>query len=324
MTMIARISGEFAPSDMLREAAYQSIDIVVARNAFSRVDSPIMAGVVTTAQVQPGLQMSGHDVTYLEDGVFEADIGRSMTCGILLDGSAEPMEVPGYAPVDHAINRLTIIGFGETLPCRRPYRKHQRSRAFGLTITPEFFERFEASVSADDLAGLRRLIDPGFHVRHLHGSTPLIALTSEALDHPYSGPLSELFQESLALRFVVEAARLLDEQAQLVADLGRKGYDRVMEARDILDAALIAPPKTLDLARRVGTNVSSLQAGFRKAFGTTLFGYVRDQRLTMARILMIDHGLGVAEAGYKVGFTNASAFTAAYRRRFGHPPTAER
>lgn len=77
----------------------------------------------------------------------------------------------------------------------------------------------------------------------------------------------------------------------------------------------------LDLARRLGANVTTLQANFKAAFGTTIFGYVRNRRLEMARVLLLDHGLGVAEAGYRVGFTNASAFTAAYRRHFGHSPS---
>jgi len=36
-------------------------------------------------------------------------------------------------------------------------------------------------------------------------------------------------------------------------------------------------------------------------FGTTIFGYVRARRLEIGRILIRDHGLLVAEAGYRVG-----------------------
>lgn len=37
-------------------------------------------------------------------------------------------------------------------------------------------------------------------------------------------------------------------------------------------------------------------------------------------MLIAEGGIPVAEAGYRVGFSNAAAFTAAYRRHFGAPP----
>jgi len=324
--MIAPAPGR-APSPasgQLDEATHRSTDMVILRDAFARTGDRTTPGLITAAEVQPGLLIAGREIEYLADGAMEAEIERSMTCGILLDGDTEPMEVPGYAPVAHERHRLTVVGFGEKLPCRRTYRKHQRNRAFGLTIRPHFFDRFGGSVSTGGLRALQALLEPGFHVRHLPRSDALTRLAVEALDHPYAGPLAALFQESLALRFLVETAQLMGEQARLVGEIGRRRYDHAVQARELLDAALVKPPRTLDLARQIGTNVASLQASFRKAFGTTLFGYVRDQRLAMARLLITDHGLGVAEAGYKVGFTNASAFTAAYRRRFGYPPSAER
>lgn len=97
-----------------------------------------------------------------------------------------------------------------------------------------------------------------------------------------------------------------------------------MAARAILDSDLIAPPKTLDLAKQVGGNISALQLNFKRVFGTTIFGYIRTRRLAMARVLITEHKLGSAQAGYRVGFASPAAFTAAYRRFFGRPPSAER
>ena len=136
-------------------------------------------------------------------------------------------------------------------------------------------------------------------------SQRLIELGNNAFDHPYNGALVALYQESNTLQFFLEIVRLLREENLIVHEIGRKHYDRLMAARAILDSDLIAPPKTLDLARQVGSNI-------------------RARRLEMARVLITEHKLGSAQAGYRVGFASPAAFTAAYRRFFGRPPSAER
>jgi AraC-like DNA-binding protein len=60
----------------------------------------------------------------------------------------------------------------------------------------------------------------------------------------------------------------------------------------MLDRSLSAPPKLLDIAREIGVNVTTLQANFKAAFGTTIFGYVRNQRLEIGRALILEHGWG--------------------------------
>lgn len=96
-----------------------------------------------------------------------------------------------------------------------------------------------------------------------------------------------------------------------------------MHAKAILDKDLVTPPKTCDLARQVGTNINTLQAHFKRVFQTTIFGYIRARRLEMARVLITEHHLSSKETAFRVGFSNPAAFTAAYRRHFGHPPSAE-
>lgn len=318
---LATINGEFALSDLIRGAAAHALAFPSQHHISPRIEDRIMSGTLMAAEVQPGLISSGRDIRYLEDGAFEGETARSLTCGLLLEGEADPLEVPGYPAVRHQPRRVTIVGFGETLPWRRAYHAQQCSRAFGLTITPSFLDRFASSVAQRDLPALRAMLDGKFQVRQLPASSLLVSLATQVFEHPYVGALSDLFQESIALRFVAEIEQLLGEDAQLEARLGAKRYDRVRRAKEILDHSLAQPPKTLDLAQQLATNVASLQADFKRAYGTTLFGYVRDHRLAVARVLIEEHRLSIAAAGYRVGFTSASAFAAAFRRHFGLAPS---
>lgn len=209
------------------------------------------------------------------------------------------------------------------MTCVRPWRRGQRTRAFGISIKPEFLDRFEDAVD-DGLAALSRFLDPGLHSLLLPRSTKILAIAETALDEPYAGALRALHRESHALRFMVEIGSMLSAERDLFQTIVSRQYARVREPREILDRSLATPPKVLDLAKGLGISVTTLQSNFKAAFGTTIFGYVRRRRLEMGRVLILGHKLGIAEAGYRVGFNNAAAFTAAYRRHFGHPPSLGR
>lgn len=318
-----QLTGDFSMNDLLREAASRSIDVSHVEQVSPLVNTPTMSGVMKADTIREGLLMSGYDLTHMADGDFAMKMDRSVFCALLLDGDSAPLAVDGHAAVDHKLQRVEILGFGEPLVCRRRCHAGMRVRAFGVTLRPEFLDRSGEHIDDDGLAPLRAFLDPGFHRATLPWSPRIVDIGNQILDHPYGGTLGQLFQESHALRFLIEVAVTLREQTKAHAAIGRIPYDRANQAREILDRNLIDPPRALDLARQVGVNLTTLQANFKAAFGTTIFGYVRRQRLEMGRLLITEHGLRIADAGLRVGFSNAAAFTAAYRRHFGKPPTGD-
>lgn len=318
------LTGDFSVSDLVREAAERSIAITRVVDPPPIVDRASMTGTLIAEEVQTGLIMSAGDLTYTMDGRLSVEMERIIVCGILLAGAGEALEFAGFPPIRHELQRAVIYGCGETRSCARPWREGQHSRVFAVSIKPTFFERFAPLVRDDGLETLQRFIEPGVHTAMLPWSTQLVDLGNACLEEPYGGTLRSLFREAQALRFILEATALLQEEERMSRLIGRRQYERAREARERLDRALVEPPSLLELARDLAINVSTLQANFKAAFGTTVFGYVRRRRLDMARVLISELGLGIAEASYKVGFTNAAAFTAAYRKHFGHPPSADR
>jgi AraC-like DNA-binding protein len=324
MKVIHRVSTDrFTISDLIRTAAERSLRIEPLSGTSQNLSTPIFSGRLLLCEVQPGLTASAFDVTYLSDHQIQVDTEPSLMCAVLLQGDDETMEVGGRWNIVRRRERPVLLGFSKTMTCRRTLRARQRSCGAGFVLKPAFFDRFGEQVTDDGLSALREFCCAELRTETLARSSRLLELATRSLDHPYNGHLGELFLESNTLSFVVEVTKLLEHERRIVAQIGRKHYDRVMEACEILDVNLVAPPRTLDLARQVGTNVTTLQANFRLVAGTTIFGYVRDQRLLMARALLFDHGLAIAEAGYRVGFSSPAAFTAAYRRRFGHAPGKE-
>jgi AraC-like DNA-binding protein len=321
MGMISRVSAEgFKVSELIRIAAEECLGIQIVTIPSGNVETPLFSGRLLHHEVQPGLMLTGGDITYLTDQCVASESDPAVMGGVLLDGERETMEVSGHGTITRSPERPVLFGFREPRRFQLSGMTSHRRRSAGFVIRPSFFDRFGHRLDSDGLAALREFAEADFRFEQLPRSPTFVDLARRSLDHPYDHQLAALFLESTTLALVIEVATLLAQERRMIAAIGKRHFDRVMEAREILDANLVKPPKIMDLTKRVGVNLTTLQANFKTVFGTTIFGYVRTQRLQMARVLLREYHLTVAEAGYRVGFVSPSAFTAAYRRYFGHPP----
>lgn len=324
MGLMRHISSEdFKMPELVRFAAEQSLGIRIAEISPAVVDTPLCSGKMLVSEVQPGLLVAATELTYLTDAAITSESEPSVSCGVLVEGEDETMEVAGYGPITRKPGCPAVKGFSRPTRFRLPGMRSRTSRAAGILIQPSFFERFGQGFDESGIAALREFAEAEFRYECLPKSPKLTEIARGCLENPYNGQLCKLYLESNALAFVVEISQLLSHERRMIALIGKRHYERVMEARSILDENLVNPPTIIDLTRRVGINLTTLQANFKLVFGTTIFGYVRLRRLMMARVLLTEHHLSIAEAGYRVGFSSPSAFTAAYRRHFGYPPGRE-
>jgi AraC-like DNA-binding protein len=316
------MEGEFAVTDIMREAATRCLVPPPVEADTTRTLDGDFRGWMWMEQVQPGLLGSACELTALREATISQTIDRSIMLALLLRGGNGQFRTESGVVTPAETGCLQILGFGQAQRCSRTLRAGEHGGRVGLTISPAFAARFAPAMQQADVDLLDQLM--GGDLRHINlpRNELLVQLAQGLMDMPYRGPLAQLFRESAITQILFHALLLLRQDRVLLRDLGRRHHDAVLQAKSMLDAALADPPGTLELARRVGLNRNALQAGFKAMFGTTIFGYIRDQRLAMARILIAEHGLGAAEAGYRVGFASPSAFAAAFRRHFGHPPTA--
>jgi len=149
-------------------------------------------------------------------------------------------------------------------------------------------------------------------------------IMGDLLNSSYSGAMHRLYQQSKAMELLAYQFDALGELNATEQPQGRE-LARLREARERLVADLREPPTLTDLAAAVGLSPKRLNAGFRAAFGTTVFGYLRDARLDSARDLL-DDGLEIPlkVLAWQVGYRQPSNFINAFRRRFGVPPGAYR
>ncbi len=79
-----------------------------------------------------------------------------------------------------------------------------------------------------------------------------------------------------------------------------------------------------ELARRVGMSSSHMRAEFRTHTGISLGRYLREWRLREAALLLSSKNLSVKETSERLGFRDIYAFSRAFSRALGVPPSSLR
>jgi AraC-like DNA-binding protein len=98
----------------------------------------------------------------------------------------------------------------------------------------------------------------------------------------------------------------------------------VARARAWIDEHPSEPLRVRELARTCHTSESTLLRAFQRELGCTPSSYAREQRLDAALLLVQDGRNSIGEVAARVGYTSLPAFTTAFHRRFGVPPSEAR
>lgn len=95
---------------------------------------------------------------------------------------------------------------------------------------------------------------------------------------------------------------------------------RMVRATEILRQSYNKPLRIEHLAQELGMSVSGFHAHFKAVTAMSPLQFQKQLRLQEARRLMLNEKLDAAEAGYRVGYDDASHFSREYKRYFGDSP----
>ncbi len=103
-----------------------------------------------------------------------------------------------------------------------------------------------------------------------------------------------------------------------------KDFDKIQEAALILTSDVHNPPSIRELSLRVGINEKKLKQGFKIVFNTTVYGYLFEYKMKLARHLLKNTRLSILKIASQCGYQYPSHFSTAFKRRFGVSPREER
>ncbi|RZN84587.1 MAG: AraC family transcriptional regulator [Winogradskyella sp.] len=95
---------------------------------------------------------------------------------------------------------------------------------------------------------------------------------------------------------------------------------KLKKAKDIIIAQMSEPPTLQELADTIGLSLKKLKEGFKQIYGDSVFSFLFDYKMEVARKLLESGDYNVNEVGLKVGYSTASHFIAAFKKKYGTTP----
>jgi AraC-like DNA-binding protein len=268
--------------------------------------------------VRPSVFTSGCRFRYLHDipvsGIYQASIFVGM-----LTAGRHAANVEGRSIATDRIGVPTLIALGEPMRFTTHFRAGQTCDMSGFFIEADGLAPLLDDLQLAPLPCCRC----GLQFRQFERAERLRTALLDLAVNPYTGALGRLYAEARILAAVFEIATGLDGAQSACPTLSRLRREQAERAQAMLESALADPPTIGQIARDIGVNETTLRRSFKQVFGVTIIDYLRDRRLDVARTLLRENRLTVAQIAYRVGFASPANFATAYRRRFGHPPRAE-
>ncbi|PKG39101.1 helix-turn-helix transcriptional regulator [Psychromonas sp. Urea-02u-13] len=203
------------------------------------------------------------------------------------------------------------------------------TRAGLCRYQPQFAKLFSLQVPRQVLLEYLNIMQIGLLTqKKLQQQAPFLIIKSantqfnhivEKLSEPTMSANTSLHRH-LTYSFISDATRyLLQEEVS-----PKPSYygENLESAIDILDKEFVLPPTITQLARRIGTNETSLKQWFRKEFNTTVHQYIIQQKMSKAAKLLALKEHSISHIALEVGYSNHGHFAATFKKEFGCSPSS--
>jgi AraC-like DNA-binding protein len=108
------------------------------------------------------------------------------------------------------------------------------------------------------------------------------------------------------------------EQCPFLVD--EENVRKIRKAKEIVLERMTDPPSLENLAVEIGLSLKKLKEGFKELYGDTIYAYLLDHKMEEARRMLNSQKYNVNEVGLKLGYSTASHFIAAFKKKYGTTP----
>jgi AraC-like DNA-binding protein len=80
------------------------------------------------------------------------------------------------------------------------------------------------------------------------------------------------------------------------------------------------PPTLTELSQEIGLSLKKLKEGFKQVYGDSVYSFLFDYKMEYGRKLLVSGAYNVNEVGLKIGYSTASHYIAAFKKKYGTTP----
>ena len=156
--------------------------------------------------------------------------------------------------------------------------------------------------------------------------SPIQQVIQQIIHCKYSESLKKLFLLSKSIELLVLCADACEASERKTDPFIKTKTDKekIIAVRDLINERVHCPPNLSEIAHHVGLNEFKLKKGFKETFNNTIFGYLTDQRLQLARQYLLDTQQTAAEISTQLGYATPQHFNNAFKKKFGVTPFSVR
>lgn len=217
----------------------------------------------------------------------------------------------------------SCIQHGAAGKCSSLYYKNQYYKGIGIGFSAE---NLSSVVEALFSCGAVNCSIKNFDKLKKYTFTPHVEMIlKQIIECNVSDGLRGIYLEGKILELI---AVYLDE---MILERGNKGknislssadFECLSKAKEILDKTYVHPLTISQLSKMVFLNEYKLKTCFKQRYGQTIYSYVIDKRMKLARLLLEQGKFKVTDISGMVGYTNTSHFIEAFYKKYGITPGA--
>lgn len=200
-------------------------------------------------------------------------------------------------------------------------------QTIGIHLTESALQDYFLQLSQDHSQTTDSFFKKG-EARFIQRSTDMIlqVILQQILQCPYSGNMGKVYLESKALELLAVYFAQYENKNKVEHTITwtKSDKDQIEQAKEWILHHLEEPMTIRLISQAIGSNDFKLKRGFRELLGTTVFHYIREQRLAKAQRLLTRGEMNITEISLAVGYQNPSRFAAVFKNKFGVTPSQYR
>lgn len=275
-------------------------------------DEPVLLGDVEEIALAPGISLTHSDVQVLQPYETSSRNSSPLYTLVVLEGRVV-LTLNGQEYVVSAGMAFTS-SLSEQQAMSARHAAESKLTTLSLGVYPGNAWRkglLDALLREWELRGASTFVwpVPGF----------LLAGLAHARQSGADGVSRQLMLEGLMLQLLGHGLNARQQSAEPRCAPVRCEQHRLERVRRMLESAPERDYTLAQLAAQAAMSPSSLRSKFRQTYGCTVFDYLRDCRLELARRYLLE-GHSVQQAAWISGYQHATNFSTAFRRRYGISP----